>query len=50
MCRPSATKGGAGPTTGGRMYLGGMPDLAVKIHGKSYDAGNPWDLAWCRPL
>ena len=30
------------------MYLNGMPDLAIKIHEKSYDAKNPRDLARCR--
>ena len=38
------------PPPGGRMYVGGMPDLAVKIHGKPYDAGNPWNLARCRHM
>ena len=50
MCRPSATKGGASPATGGRIYLSGMSDLAVKLHGKSYDDGNSRDLAQCRHM
>ena len=44
------TKGGVGATIGGRMYLDGMPDPAVKIDQKSYDAGNPRDLARCRHM
>ena len=52
--RPSAsndgTKGGVGATIGGRMYLDGMPDPAVKIDQKSYDAGNPRDLARCHHM
>ena len=27
-----------------------LPDPAVKIDQKSYDAGNPRDLAWCRHM
>ena len=45
MRRPCAEEGGACPATGGRKYLGGMPDATVEILGKSYDAGNPRDLA-----
>ena len=32
------------------MYLNGMPDLAIKIHEKSYDAENPRDLSRCRRM
>ena len=48
MCRTSATQGGACPTTGTQMYIDGVPDPTVKIKQKSYDAGNPRDLARCR--
>ena len=48
--RTTTPKEGQVPTTGGRMYLGGMPDLAVKIKQKSHDAGNTWDLAQCRHM
>jgi hypothetical protein len=50
MRRPCAEEGGACPTTGGRKYLGGMPDATVEILGKSYDAGIPRELARCHHM